>query len=249
MAFSRSRAVPGSGGNPPVTETGTDLAIYTKTLGGVPSPSPARQTWGGARNRGDRVSHALTLKQATNIIEAARHAIRVGLPFNRHITIHWETTGIPDRRAAWATGRYLKLMGDCVAKQGGRIAWAWARENGAGKGSHVHILVHIPADYPLVRMQRRWLRNITGRPYAAGTIRTKSIGGALAVAQAVTDAYLVNLGEAVAYILKGVSADSAAALGLDKLEPGGRIVGKRVATSQNIGPTARLVAQKQWAAS
>ncbi|MEN3976448.1 hypothetical protein [Emcibacter sp. SYSU 3D8] len=244
MAFSRSRAVPGSGGNPPAAETGTDLALYTKTLGGVPFPSPARQTWGGARNRRDRVSHALTLKQATNIIEAARYAIRIGLPFNRHITIHWETAGIPDSRAAWATGRYLKLMGDWVAKQGGCIAWVWVRENGDGKGSHTHILVHVPAGLPIGSIQRRWLRRITGKPYKAGTIHTTRIGGTLAAAQAVTEAYLANLGEAVAYVLKGASADSAAALGLDKLEPGGSIIGKRTATSQNLGATARRLAER-----
>ena len=216
-----------------------DFALKTKILSGVPSPCPAHLSWGGARNRRDRVSHSLTLQQATNIIEATRHAVRTRLPFNRHVTIHWETAGIPDSEAAAATGRYLKLLGDWVAKHGGRIAWAWVRENGDGKGSHVHILIHIPACIRFGPMQRRWLGRITGKPYKAGTILTKRIGGTLAAAQAGTEGYLANLGKAVAYVLKGVSAATGAALGLDKLESGGCIIGKRCGASQNIGIAAR----------
>jgi hypothetical protein len=47
------------------------------------------------------------------------------------------------------------------------------------------------------------------------------------------------LAAVVAYLLKGASAAAARALGLERLESGGLIIGKRSATSQNIGRAAR----------
>lgn len=216
---------------------------------------PTRR-WGGARNSASRTSDSLSLNQAANIIAAAHFAAAIGLPLNRFLTIHWEHAGIPDERAAWATGRFLKLAGDWIAKRSGRIskveqnrkriAWAWVRENGDGKGSHVHILLHVPANKivgknqtQLGNMPRRWLRSITGKPYCAGTIKTARIGGTTGAAHSSPAAYHENLAAVVGYVLKGTSSAAAPALALDRLEAGGRIVGKRAATSQNIGRAAR----------
>jgi hypothetical protein len=162
------------------------------------------------------------------------------MPFNRHLTIHWQQAGIPDERAAWATGRFLKLAGDWVAKRGGRFAWAWVRENGERKGSHAHILLHLPAGTRIGRMQRRWLRSITAKPYSASTIKTARIGGTAGAAQSAPAAYRANLAVVVGYILKGASPSAARKLELQRLEAGGRIIGKRAATSQNIGWAARV---------
>lgn len=51
--------------------------------------------------------------------------------------------------------------------------------------------------------------------------------------------YGANLEAVVAYILKGTCPDAARELDLERLEAGGRIIGKRAATSQNIGRAAR----------
>ena len=51
--------------------------------------------------------------------------------------------------------------------------------------------------------------------------------------------HAVNRDAALSYVLKGASGDAAATFGLERLEPGGRIVGKRCWTSQNIGAKAR----------
>jgi hypothetical protein len=174
------------------------------------------------------------------------------MPFNRHMTIHWQQAGVPDERAAWATGRFLKLAGDWIAQSDrentrgkrDRFAWAWVRENGERKGSHVHILLHLPAGIRIGRMQRRWLRLITGKPYSAGTIKTARIGGTAGAAQSAPAAYRANLALVVSYVLKGVSFNAAREMGLDRQEAGGRIVGKRAATSQNIGRAARSSALK-----
>lgn len=217
------------------------------------------RTWGGRRNTATRTSSSLSLNQASRIIQAAQFAAAIGLPFNRHVTIHWEQARVPDCRAAWATGRFLKMAGDWIAKRGGRIAWAWVRENGDCKGSHVHILLHMPSHLitgkngsglagdntarkhraRLGNMPRRWLRSITGKPYRAGTIKTGRIGGTAGAVLSAPAAYQENLAAVVGYILKGASSVAAQALGLERLEAGGTVIGKRAATSQNVGRAAR----------
>lgn len=239
-ALINGKIPPPPDGGAPIPQAGTPLAIDIDTSSGVPSRSvSAGSGWGGARNSRRLTSDELAHTHALNIIEAARHALVLGLPLNRHITIHWELAGVPDRDAAAATGSYITLLRDLIRKRGGELAHVWVRENGSGKGSHVHILAHIPTSVAFGALHKRWLKNITGRPYVARTISTKRIGWTLAAAQAVTEGYLVNLGEVVAYILKGVSAATGAALGLERLEPGGCIIGKRCATSQNVGRAAR----------
>jgi hypothetical protein len=177
----------------------------------------------------------LTLKQAQGVIGGAYRAKDMGLPFNRHIIIHWERLGIPDTEAAWATGRFLKLASDWAATKGGRLIWAWVRENDLGdgsKGSHAHILIHCPSTLPFGRMGRRWLRRITGRPYIIKAMKSRAIGGTLDASAKATDMYATGLAMVLAYMVKGVTAPDGAALGLQTLEPGGRVTGKRAAWSQ-----------------
>lgn len=124
-------------------EDGTDLAILCKSSATSP-PCRTQSTWGGARNRASRESEGIKAVKAVELVEAAQRAMAVGLPFNRHLTVHWAKAGLTDRQAAAATGRLVKLIRDWVRKKGGQIAHAWVRENGCGKGSHSHLLLHIP---------------------------------------------------------------------------------------------------------
>lgn len=224
---------------------GTGLAIMPIGLGDAAFSATARRNgWGGARNSASRTSDALTVKQTAEIIEAAQFAARIGLPLNRHLTIHWEAAGVPDCEAGAATAAFLTLARDWLRKRGAPFAWAWVRENGDGKGSHVHILLHcrpeVARDFSGI--QRRWLRRVTGKPYRARVIRTARIGGTLTAAQSAPVAYVENLATVVGYLLKGASPAAARALGLERLEAGGRIIGKRAATSQNLGRIARAQA-------
>lgn len=225
---------------------GTALAIIPIAIGGTAfSGKRGRNRWGGARNSASRTSDALTVKQTAEIVAAAQFAARTGLPFNRHMTIHWEAAGVPDCRAAAATAAFLALARDWLRKRGAPFAWVWVRENGDGKGSHVHILLHCRPELArdFAAMQRRWLRRVTGNPYRARIIRTARIGGTLGAAQTAPAVYAENLGAVVAYLLKGASPAAARELGLHRLEAGGRIIGKRAATSQNIGCAARRLAR------
>ena len=146
---------------------------------------------------------------------------------------------------AKATYRFTDLLTKALARHGSRTAWLWTHENvpgnGHDKGGHCHLLAHVPAALvPVVTaLQRGWLRRITGQPYRARVIHSKPIGRRLGLETGNPDLHAVNLEAALAYVLKGASPDAASKFGLERLEPGGRIIGKRCGTSQNIGAKAR----------
>lgn len=226
--------------NLPIAETGTALAINNLTLG-VAALSAGGVGRGGARNRADRVSHALTVAQIRNLRAAERHAGQIGLPFTRMISVHWEAAGVPLAGMAKATGRFTDLLTKALARHGSPTAWVWVHESGDQKGGHCHMLVHVPAALvPLITgLQKRWLRRITSQPYRARVIHSKPIGGRLGLEAGNPGLHAINLAIALAYVLKGASPEAASKFDLERLEPGGRVIGKRCGTSQNIGATAR----------
>ena len=114
-------------------------------------------------------------------------------------------------------------------------------ENGHRKGGHCHILVHVLAALvaTVTRLQKRWLRAITGNPYRARVVKSVPIGGRLGLEASNPAHHAVNRDAALSYVLKGADGHAAASFGLRRLEHGGRIIGKRCGTSQNIGAKAR----------
>lgn len=196
---------------------------------------------GGARNSSSRESNSLSTAQIANLVAAAGYALEIGLPLTRFITIHWEGAGVALADMAQATGRFIDLMTKALARHGAGTAWLWTHENGQGKGGHVHILAHVPAALVpvLLRLQRRWLRRITGRPYRARLIHSKPIGGRLSIETENPALYSVNLSAVLKYVIKGADPKAAKLFGLSRLEHGGRVIGKRCGTSQNIGVKAR----------
>lgn len=196
---------------------------------------------GGARNRADRVSLSLTPSQVANLRAAVEHAQRIGLPLNRMMTVHWHAAGVPLEAMAKATGRFIDLFSKALTRHGSVTAWAWVHESGEGKGGHCHLLAHVPPAlaYLVSRRQRSWLRRITGRPYRPRTILSKPIGGLLGLEAGNPDLHAVNLMAALDYLTKGIDPTAADACNIVKLEPGGRVIGKRCGTSENIGSKAR----------
>ena len=219
-------------GNDATEANGTALAILYESDGPLPA-SRTQANWGGARNSASRISDHIQLPTALALVEAVQRASAAGLPLNRHLTVHWQMGGIPDAKAALATGKLTKLMADWATKRGGRFAYTWVRENGAFKGSHAHVLFHLPEGMRLGQMTRRWAKRLFGRA-ATGAVKTKSIGGSAKAAFSGSNWYQDNLASVVAYLLKGVDARSGVLLDIDTCEQGGRIVGKRVGISQNI---------------
>lgn len=186
---------------------------------------------GGARNRADRQSMALTKAQEANLRAAEHHSSLIGLPLTRMITIHWKAAGVPLEGMAKATGVFIDKLSKWLARSNARTAWLWVHENKGDKCWHAHILIHIPADCvkKLPAMQKRWLKQITGRPYLAKVIRSDPIGGRLGLELSNPLLHKANCEAALNYVLKGARP----------CKPQGIILGRRCSTSQNIGRKAR----------
>lgn len=219
-----------TGACPADSPAGTDLAILSIPIGCAPSASPASTfQHGGSRNRADRTSDYLTPRKAQMLINAACRAMQIGRPLNRHITIHWEAAGLSDREAMQATTAFLKYLREWLR---GETAYIWVRENGDGKGSHVHILAHIPKARAMSgALSRRWIKRCTGKPYRRGAILTRKVKGA---DQPDSPLYAENFRTVFSYDLKGAEPSMTTALGREH-KFGGTIIGKRCGTSRNIG--------------
>lgn len=215
-------------------------ALEYLIIGGPPDLAPPSRR-GGARNRADRQSRALTVAQVGKLLAAAAHAALLGLPFTRMVTIHWQAAGVPLEAMARATGRFIDLLSKALVRHGCRTAWLWVHEGGAAKGGHCHLLAHIPAALVAVvaRLQKGWLRSITGRPYRRGVILSRPIGGRLGLEVSNPALHAANVEAAVGYVLKGAEPRAAVRFGLQRLEPGGLVIGKRCGASENINTTAQ----------
>jgi hypothetical protein len=188
----------------------------------------SRIGWGGARNRS--ISTGLSLKNIEAIFRAAERADATGRPFNRFVTVHWSALDVDDGDAARMTGRLIKLASDWCATKGVKMPWAWVRENDDGdgsKGSHVHILLHCPADLLIGRLWRRWIRRVTNRPYCKGAVRSEVIGRTLNTCMTNPTLYADDLQRLLNYVCKSLCCADAAGLGIPSREPAGRIIGKR----------------------
>lgn len=217
-------------GNSHFCTDGTDPAILYMSGATLPPP-PTPSTWGGPRNSASRHSENICALKAVELVEAAQLAMAIGMPFNRHLTVHWEKSGLTDSQAAAATGRMLKLITDWARKKGFAVPYAWVRENGPGKGSHVHVLLHLPSGLAM-SLTRRWYRAATKcRQPRNGAVRTRRIGGTARAAISASDWYQANLAKLLHYLLKGVAEPTAEALGLDAWAAGGEIAGKRLSIS------------------
>lgn len=219
---------------------GTNGAMIIDTIG-VSANSAPRTGRGGARNTSGRESFALKPSQVENLRAATLYASAIGLPFNRMITIHWESAGVPLAHAVRCTGRFIDLLSKAISRRGGRTAWVYVHEGGEKKGGHVHILAHVPPKMieRVSRLQKGWLRSITGCPYRRGVIHTRPIGGRRDLETNNPPLHQANLLAALQYMMKGVEADAAAVVDVRRVEHGGMVIGKRCGTSQNIGAKAR----------
>jgi len=195
--------------------------------------------WGGARNRADRESWHLSYGQVKKLLMAARVAELTGLRFNRHWTVHYERAGIAECDGARFIGHLLKLASAQARRDGGQMAAIWVRENGEGKGGHVHIMLHLPAGTHLRNRTRRWIVAAGGK-YRARVSRVNSIGGRLSFAELGGDPmsdqhYRANAEAVLRYLLKYGNVGAGEALGLARFGEAGKVIGKRCGFTQNIG--------------
>lgn len=214
-------------------QAGTVVATYSTDTGALHGST-------GPHRKGRR-STALRSKDCENLLLAAEHAIRIGKPLNRMLTVHFDAAGISD--PVKATGQLLKLIGDWLRCNNTAITAVWVREGGHAKGEHVHILFGIPPNKVTAfnRMQRGWFKRI-GAAWKKRAYKSRPIGGShkLAFSEESTNLYQQALTGALHYLLKGADAKARAAHGISKCGDGGELWGKRCSTTENIGRTARL---------
>ncbi len=176
------------------------------------------------------------------MIEAANFAERIGLAFNRHWTVHYQMAGIAEHDGAAFVARLLALARKHVRRAGGELAALWARENGDGKGGHVHFLLHMPSGMTLRNRTLRWIKAAGGQPRRRVS-RVRTIGGTLRNAKDGGAGYRANADAALAYLVKGASEETGRLLALPRSGEGGPIIGKRAGWTENIGRAARARAQ------
>lgn len=197
-----------------------------------------KSTWGGARNRKDRVSTELSQQQAEGILKAMAVAELKGMPLNRHWTVDYALSGIPDGEGAAFVGKLLGFCNRYARAREGKFAAVWVREVGERNGAHVHIAMHLPADWKLGHLTRKWIKAAGGR-YLAGNSRIRSIGGSLRCPDTNPCKYRANQEALGNYLVKGSGPCVADELGLERLKPSGAIIGKRCGWTQNLGAAAR----------
>lgn len=191
--------------------------------------------------RRGRRSTALSKKDVENIRAAGVHTAQEHRELNRFTTIHFEAARIAD--PVWAIGRMMKLAGDWLRTKGAVLSYIWVREAGEAKGDHVHILWHVPAALirDFAKREPGWRKQIGAKP-TKGAFKTKPVGFSYS-----HGAYQIQYGRHFAeaskgvfdYILKGVDPRAAAALRIDRPQPGGELWGKRHGMSENINRAAR----------
>jgi hypothetical protein len=162
-------------------------------------------------------------------------------PLNRHTTIHFEAAGIAEPVAALR--RYTKLARDWLRTQGAEFAYVWVRETGDRKGEHAHLLMHVPSHLSatFARRERSWRKRI-GAKAALGAFKSTPVGRTYRHAETKIhhgELYSDHLAAIVEYLVKGAEPRAVKSLGLDRVEPGGELWGKRSCTSENIGRKAR----------
>ena len=227
-------------------KTGTGRATIANTSCCVVAfrLSPAKATWGGARNRANRSSDALADHKVESLLDAARFALATGRTFQRHWIVHYGRAGIAEHQAAGFLRKLFEQVGRQARSAGGELTAVWVRELASTYGEHVHILLHLPPGMSLRNRTRRWIET-AGGIYQPGVSMTKSIGGRLDKQTAnngpnTGEHYRENAANVVRYLLKSASAEKGEQLGLTRHGRVGRIIGKRCGWTQNIGKAARV---------
>ncbi len=219
---------------------GTALAIYRYSPSCDPADgSSAKRGWGGARNRADRTSEYLTPSQVLRLVQASESAFRSGRPFQRHWIVHYGMAGITPSEGARFVGKLLDLVSKQARREGGQLSAIWVRERASGKGEHVHILMHLPAEMRLRGRTRRWVEAAGGN-WIKGVSRVRLIGGRLYRGGQAGAAHTRNNAENVLrYVLKAADREAVERLRLTYPEQGGLIVGKRCGFTRNLKTVPR----------
>lgn len=234
LSFPRAREKAGS-----PSSSGTNTHARERASELRPKRAQTKGTWGGARNRKDRVTTSLSQHQAEGLLKAMAKAELKGMPLNRHWTVLSERAGIDDKDGAAFVGKLLISLRRYLRARGENFAAVWVREVGSRNGAHVHIAFHWPRGWKLGHHTRKWIKQ-AGGSCSKGVSKVRPIGVSLNCAWTRPHLYRENLEMLGNYLTKSSGNEVAAELGLHPLKPGGRIVGKRCGWTQSIGCAATL---------
>jgi hypothetical protein len=114
-------------------------------------PQPAANERAGQKlTRQPRASKRISLRQATNIIEAVRFAKSISLPLVAHLTIHWAYTDVGDDLDGKLFAKVGEGLNKWARRHGFPLTCAWARERMSGGQAevvHCHLLFHLLVEY------------------------------------------------------------------------------------------------------
>ena len=176
----------------------------------------------------------LTVRQATNIIEAVQFAKLIYLPLVAHLTIHWSLTDAGEDAPGELFAKLREGLHRWLSRRGIAFAAAWARERQAGGQSdvvHCHLLFHLPVEYrygeKLLQVENALSRLV--QRHGRGILHEKAI--VLRVHDNPDGKYLIKGG--------GRKIWKRFRLRKEHRRLQGIIHGKRCGVTQNIGRAAR----------
>ena len=116
-------------------------------LSRVPEAHSREITKPGKRTRATK---HISMRQASNIMEAVSFAKSISLPLVAHLTIHWSLTDIGDDPDGKLFAKVREGMHKWLDRRGIVFAAAWARERqcrGQSDVEHCHLLFHLPVNF------------------------------------------------------------------------------------------------------
>jgi hypothetical protein len=179
-------------------------------------------------------SKYITMRRATNIIDAVKFAKSIDLPLVAHLTIHWSLTDLGDDPDGKLFAKFREGLDKWLDRKGIVFAGAWARERqsrGQSDVVHCHLLFHLPVEY---RSGKRLLQvrdSISRLVILHGRDITHERAIDLAVWRDPDGKYLIKGGGPEVWKRFRVRKEHRRLQGI--------IHGKRCGLTENIGPAAR----------
>lgn len=144
-----------------------------------------------------KTSRYIQLPQAIGFIEAAGKAYCHDIPWNTHIVIHLQLSGVRSIDAAKHVQQSIHKLGKYHKRHGMPFSYGWVLENAGPKGTHVHILLHRPNKLPMHSMRYRYdVLKIFKLPNKKGVLKVEKFWS--------HQSYETNLYEMLSYVLKGL---------------------------------------------
>ena len=94
-----------------------------------------------------RATKYISMRQATEMMDAVAFAREIGIPLVAHLTIQWGLTMTGDDPNGKLFAKVRKGLDKALGRRGIRFAGVWAREAPGGDVEHCHLLFHLPSAY------------------------------------------------------------------------------------------------------